>query len=547
MENSKFNLILIFTVLSLIPLSAQENTSILCSDGIDNDGDGLTDCNDSQCVALPNAGCLTCFNDGLSFADYVIEYSQTCGTMNDFTIPEEALGVADDPLVAGSNKFVSLGDGGMLKLGFSDNLLINSGDDNPDIWVFEIGTVVESTTIELRPADPITISALTGASVLDSDGDGYYEFGMIMGSTASVDIEEFVPGFTMGILKFNAIKITDVPNIGCDSRAPGADIDAVCALSSVSSEVCDNGIDDDLDGFIDCDDPQLVNDCCCLVTTTIDLGSDITTCFGDTILLEVPDVFTSYTWNTGEVLPQLVVTTSGTYAITVGELNNCELVDSINIVIGSDPFIDRVEFKCPGEDIVVEGRTFQNPGIFFDTVFTTGVCDTFFRFEIIDYNLASQFLGEDQIICGGEFTIQSAYSLTNWPDGSVGREFTTSESGSFIATALDTAGCLLTDTINIQLDNLGQFYLPSAFSPNNDGVNESFQPLFEEGNNLEYTLTIYNRWGGALFERTGTSVAWLGRSSGKEVLSGTYLYKLSYTSDVCSSAQSYTGAVVLLR
>ncbi len=48
--------------LMLLPamIWAQENTSLTCRDGIDNDGDGLIDCYDSDCYNLPGSKCLDC-------------------------------------------------------------------------------------------------------------------------------------------------------------------------------------------------------------------------------------------------------------------------------------------------------------------------------------------------------------------------------------------------------------------------------------------------------------------------------------------------------
>jgi gliding motility-associated-like protein len=545
------NYISLFFFMALIfstPCWCQENNALLCSDGIDNDGDGQIDCDDSECKQLDNNGCTTCFDDGLSFADYVIEYIQTCGDTNEFQNPEEALGVADNPMVAGSDKYVSLGDGGMIKLGFSDNLIINSGDDAPDIWVFEVGSVVESTTIELLPADPITITSLVDAGVLDSDGDGYYEFGTIMGSTASIDIEEFVAGFGKGVLKFNAIKITDVPNIGCESGSPGADIDAVCALSSVSSEVCDNGIDDDLDGFIDCDDPQLAGDCCCLVSNKIELGEDINTCIGDTILLAVQDVFQSYRWSSGSNLPSIVVTESGDYAITVVAESDCELVDQINVNIQSDPVVSQAFSKCPKIPIEIDDRVFSVPGIYTDTIkYTNQVCDTILEYVISDFEILPDFLGPDQANCAREATINSPWQNTTWPDGSVGLQFSTNQTGALIIDAVDENNCAVTDSINIVLINLGNFFVPTAFSPNNDGVNDEFELFFQKENQLEFDLSIYNRWGDRIFLQSGINPKWNGVVNGRRVENGTYVYLIEYKSDQCDISESFSGDLLLLR
>jgi len=231
---------------------SQENNSLNCGDGFDNDGDGLIDCEDSDCLNLSNNGCLTCFSDGLSFADFVISYESKCST-NSAQFPLRALGVSDsngssDP---SSDGYVSLGEGGIIKLGFSNNLVINSGDNNADIWVFEVGPAVESSMIALKPFDMFTTNILDSLGFTSNNQDGFYEIAIISGATSSVDIDSFLTNFPIGILKFDAISITDISDIPCSGQTPGADIDAVCALSSVVTEVCNNGIDDNNNGQID--------------------------------------------------------------------------------------------------------------------------------------------------------------------------------------------------------------------------------------------------------------------------------------------------------
>ena len=216
-----------------------ESDPIACSDGIDNDGDGLIDCEDPQCQVLSNnVGCTTCFEDGLSFADEVIEYENNCSN-NIATDPTQALGVPD---YAGDLEHVTLG-AGFIKLGFTNNTLINSGNEDPDLFVFEVGPAVEGSAIELRPLNSTTEDILIANNILDSDGDGFYEFGTIGGSTASVDIDSFFDGLEANSLQFDAIKIFDFQG-GCGGATPGPDIDAVCALSSLPCSIgapCDDG------------------------------------------------------------------------------------------------------------------------------------------------------------------------------------------------------------------------------------------------------------------------------------------------------------------
>ncbi len=226
-------LFLIGFMLCLANLLAQERSAVLCSDGIDNDGDGLIDCLDDDCSTLPNGGCLTCFSDGLSFADTVINFLHTCpGNMN--TDPQNTIGVSDEQGFGFETSF-SLGDGGFITLGFTNNALTNSGDENADLFVFEIGSVVEPMIVELRPFDQNTFDILSSEGIPDADADGYFDFGQLSGGTSSLDIDAMVIGYVAGVLKFDAIQILDPPSGTCDEGSfPGVDIDAVCALSSIN-------------------------------------------------------------------------------------------------------------------------------------------------------------------------------------------------------------------------------------------------------------------------------------------------------------------------
>ncbi|MFK8161846.1 MAG: hypothetical protein AB8H12_05225, partial [Lewinella sp.] len=161
-----------FLMLVSISLFAQENRALTCADGIDNDRDGLIDCEDPDCEDLPNRGCDLC-PDGLSFADEVLLFDQNCGNL--VGALENSLGVADwSEDSTGTPAILSLGKGGTLRLGFTNNQLSNSGNGAIDLWVFEVGFAAERSSIALRPVDPATRSALVAASFPDLDGDGYF-------------------------------------------------------------------------------------------------------------------------------------------------------------------------------------------------------------------------------------------------------------------------------------------------------------------------------------------------------------------------------------
>ena len=68
------------------------------------------------------------------------------------------------------------------------------------------------------------------------------------------------------------------------------------------------------------------------------------------------------------------------------------------------------------------------------------------------------------------------------------------------------------------------FYIPSAFTPNDDGINDTFG-VKGEGIN-DFHILIYNRWGEVIFESTNPRQQWDGRYRGQKSEQGTYVYKL---------------------
>jgi gliding motility-associated-like protein len=87
-------------------------------------------------------------------------------------------------------------------------------------------------------------------------------------------------------------------------------------------------------------------------------------------------------------------------------------------------------------------------------------------------------------------------------------------------------------------------YIPNAFTPNEDGNNETF---FGHGVGIqEYEMWIYDRWGENIFYSAKMENAWDGTYKGAPVEAGLYIYKF-YVLDVTGQDHSYTGGVQLLR
>ena len=106
----------------------------------------------------------------------------------------------------------------------------------------------------------------------------------------------------------------------------------------------------------------------------------------------------------------------------------------------------------------------------------------------------------------------------------------------------DIYGC--TDTLIDSLEIIPNviIYVPTAFTPNDDNINDLFGPTI---NNFEtYQISIYNKWGGLIFE--GTNEPWDGKINDNIAPIGIYFYSIEVM-DMNNMLIPYHGNVILTR
>jgi len=69
------------------------------------------------------------------------------------------------------------------------------------------------------------------------------------------------------------------------------------------------------------------------------------------------------------------------------------------------------------------------------------------------------------------------------------------------------------------------FYIPNTFTPNGDGLNDTFGIAGEAVK--DFNLQIFNRWGQLVFESENPNDRWDGSFNGEKVPQGVYVYRLS--------------------
>lgn len=94
----------------------------------------------------------------------------------------------------------------------------------------------------------------------------------------------------------------------------------------------------------------------------------------------------------------------------------------------------------------------------------------------------------------------------------------------------------------------GNIQFPNVFTPNGDGLNDSFGPLgnFPELHFDSYALQIYNRWGVPVFSSASADKRWNGKIEGKPAAETVYYYVFNYL-DICGRGEEIKGFIHLNR
>ncbi|NEQ50710.1 MAG: T9SS type B sorting domain-containing protein [Leptolyngbya sp. SIO3F4] len=107
------------------------------------------------------------------------------------------------------------------------------------------------------------------------------------------------------------------------------------------------------------------------------------------------------------------------------------------------------------------------------------------------------------------------------------------------------------DTVGIlRIEPEFNIYVPTAFTPNGDGLNDVFAPVGIGIDNEEFTMQVFNRWGQLVFETSTLAKPWDGRMAGSNQLApaGSYVWKVIVkTAGQNSDRREMTGYINLVR
>jgi gliding motility-associated-like protein len=110
-------------------------------------------------------------------------------------------------------------------------------------------------------------------------------------------------------------------------------------------------------------------------------------------------------------------------------------------------------------------------------------------------------------------------------------------------------GCTDTAYNDVEIQPEYVIYAPNAFTPlNHDGINDYFMPqgVGIDPNNFE--MTIFDRWGNAIFKTTDINKGWDGKANGGDKVAqiDVYVWKIR-TKDYRGDNHDYIGHVTIIK
>jgi gliding motility-associated-like protein len=159
---------------------------------------------------------------------------------------------------------------------------------------------------------------------------------------------------------------------------------------------------------------------------------------------------------------------------------------------------------------------------------------------------------------GADYTISIGESVTLtasgngtmvWNNGDItSTTVSPSISTTYTVTLTDANGCTDTDdaTVYIAVD-CGDLYIPNAFSPNNNSMNDSFKVRINADCVEEFSIKIFDRWGQIVFNTSDITKGWDGKYKDKELDPAIFVYIVDIKLFTDSEIERYQGNLTLFK
>ena len=305
---------------------------------------------------------------------------------------------------------------------------------------------------------------------------------------------------------------------------------------------------------------------------------NLTASAGSSYVWSGPNGFTSTQQN--PTINNVSTTNAGSYSVVVTNGNGCTYSTSLTVSINPNTPVTASSNSpiCEGDNLTMNTiagssyswtgpngftSTIQNPtisnitttssGLYSVTVTNacgTGTSNTQVQ---VGQKPTAGITVTETVICEGDTVYLTANGGSSYywygPNGfnsilstPTVTNFSSANIGEYYLVATNNDNCSDTTVVNLSLNESTCFFIPSVFTPNNDGTNDTWviEGMWQFPNCV---VKVYNRWGQNLFESKGYATPWDGTFEGKDCPIADYYYII----DLKNGSKVFTGTITIKR
>ncbi|MGZ3882783.1 MAG: PKD domain-containing protein, partial [Bacteroidia bacterium] len=299
-------------------------------------------------------------------------------------------------------------------------------------------------------------------------------------------------------------------------------------------------------------------------------------CIDDTVKLKANGTYSNYSWSSGQNTPKINVLQAGLYTLSTIDSHGCKGFDSVRV--GGYTHVPMQSYSvsiCAGQSIplaTTQGtyayhwnppaglsdptayNPIANPNA--STVYTVslsnGPCISRANYSVEVFQLPPLAINTPSaLIIAGESVEISATSPDScywYPNNYLSCSLcdttiaSPEENMIYYCSVMDLHGCVNTSSVAINI--LPTFYVPNTFTPNDDGKNDVFRPVFT--GYVQLSVGIFDRWGEEIYHYNTLDGGWNGMSRGSRCQVGVYVYKIIAV-DYMDNTIERIGTITLLK
>lgn len=300
----------------------------------------------------------------------------------------------------------------------------------------------------------------------------------------------------------------------------------------------------------------------------------------------------NYSWSNGNSTNSVTDVCAGNYSLTVTDENGCSLTlnniavsepgaVSINNIIKTHPLCHD---DCNGTLSIQHSNgtdfSIDNGATFMSTADFTNLCSGTYAVVVTDENGCSTtasvtLLNPDSVMADFLYTPDSTvvsnpvFELTPNNSNATNYYWYYLDDGDTVLitdpiisinfpedgpniyptciVAYNDNWCYDTQCYDLVVGDEFYIFVPNTFSPNGDGINDTFLPLVNNYNESEFEFFIFDRWGHVIFKSEHPDYGWNGTHISTPVEEGVYVWKIKTESKYDHVTKILSGHVNLIR